>query len=450
MIPGAPSALLALGALSSVVIALFLLRAMPRAGFALWTAVMFLVPVWVGVALGIIWPAILALTVAMLVANVHRIELLAGDVLMAVFVVMLLGLHVLGRVGLGETVVGVIEWAVPYAWGRVVLARVDVRWVSTAITLCACVAALLAIVEFATTWNPFILIPGQEPLYSSWNTLQERGGIVRVEGAFGHSIALGAALAVSTAFAVAAPWRTAPKLLAVGLLGAATVLTFSRTGIVTMVITLVLAVWLLPSLTRRFKIIVTAVGLVGGLVALPIVSSVLDAAGREAEGSAGYRTDLLVLLGQVDLLGNAGPWQSLVSGDFYLGYFARSIDNALMLALLRYGVVPTAVVLAVIVSAAALALRRESRSPAAIAVLGQLPSLVVVALITQYGALLWFTVGLALSWHGRSHDGEGRGPATERGATATSRPVRPLTSGIAGGRVGSQNIEGGEAWRSRG
>lgn len=450
MIPGAPSALLALGALSSVVIALFLLRAMPRAGFALWTAVMFLVPVWVGVAFGIFWPAILALTVAMLVANVHRIDLVAGDVLMAVFVVMLLGLHLLGRVGLGEAVVGVLEWAVPYAWGRVVLARVDVRWASTAITLCACLAAVLALVEFATTWNPFILIPGAEPLYSSWNTLQERGGIVRVEGAFGHSIALGAALAMSTSFAVAAPWRTAPKLLAVGVLAAATVLTFSRTGIITMVLTLVLAVWFLPAASRRFKVIVTAVGLVGGLVALPIVSSVLDAAGREAEGSAGYRTDLLVLLGQVDLMGNAGPWQSLVSGDFYLGYFARSIDNALMLALLRYGVVPTVVAFAVMVSAAALTLRRSSRSPAAIAVLGQLPSLVVVALITQYGALLWFTVGLALAWHGRTHDGYGRELETERREAALPRRVRPPAAQTAGRRIGPQIIQGGEAWRSRG
>ena len=442
MIPGAPSALLALGALSSVVIGLFLLRAMPRTGFALWTAVMILVPVWVGVVLGIFWPAILALTVAMLVANYHRIDLVTADVLMGVFVVMLIGLHALGRVGLGETVVGVLEWAVPYAWGRVALSRVDIRWLSASIALCACIAAVLAIVEFATTWNPFILIPGYEPLYSSWNTLQERGGIVRVEGAFGHSIALGAALAISTAFAVAAPWKTAPKLLAIGLLSSATVLTFSRTGIITMAITLVLAVWLLPSASRWFKIAVMTVGIVGGLVAIPVVSSVLDAAGREAEGSAGYRTDLLVLLGQVDLLGNAGPWQTLVSGDFYLGYFAKSIDNALVLALLRYGLVPTVIVFSVVVSAAVLALKRESRSPAAIAVLGQLPSLVVVALITQYGALLWFAVGLALSWDSCPRGGRECESVAGSRTVEAPRWVRPPTTYAVGESIGPQNIEG--------
>ena len=45
MTMGAPSALLALGALASAVIGLFVLRAMPRMGFVLWTCVAFLIPV---------------------------------------------------------------------------------------------------------------------------------------------------------------------------------------------------------------------------------------------------------------------------------------------------------------------------------------------------------------------------------------------------------------------
>jgi hypothetical protein len=323
-------------------------------------------------------------------------------------------------VTLSESVTALCEWVIPYTWGRVVLARVSTRVVSTTITVLATVAAVLALIEFMTSFNLFILIPGAEPLYSSWNTLQERGGILRAEGAFGHSIALGATLAMSSAFAVAAPWRALPKSFAVAMIAAATVVTFSRAGLITMVLTLVLSISLLPGVSRQFRIMAVGAGVLGTAVALPIVNAVLGAAGDEAAGSAGYRTDLLVLASQVQIFGNAGQWQSLVTGDYYLGYFARSIDNALMLSLLRYGVVPAALAFTVIVMAAMLVLRRESRNPAALAVLGQVPSLVVVAFITQYGAIFWFCVGLALSWQwARSSDDGNHDSEMRLGVVAT-------------------------------
>ena len=441
MTMGAPSALLALGALASAVIGLFVLRAMPRTGFVLWTCVGFLVPVWVGITLGFFWSAITVLTVALIVVNARMVPLLPVDGMMAGFAALVLGLQLAGGVTIGDAVTAMLEWVIPYIWGRIVLARVSTRWVTSVITVFACIAAGLVLIEFATSYNVFIHIPGSEPLYSSWNTLQERGGILRAEGAFGHSIALGAVLAMSSAFAVAAPWRIVPKTLAVVLIVAGTVVTFSRAGLITLVLTVVLAVWLVPGVSRRFRVIATAGGAAGAAIALPVVSSVLDAAGDEAAGSAGYRTDLLVLLGQVDLFGNAGQWQSLVTGDFYLGYFARSIDNAVMLALLRYGVVPAVLAFTVIVIAAALVLRRETRNPAAIAVAGQLPSLVVVALITQYGALLWFCVGLALAWRWGQQDGSGAVPfAAEQGVaveTVEEAHCRMLTEASAAPEEGN-------------
>ncbi|MGO2585605.1 MAG: hypothetical protein ACTH9F_09715, partial [Brachybacterium tyrofermentans] len=74
------------------------------------------------------------------------------------------------------------------------------------------------------------------------------------------------------------------------------------------------------------------------------------------------------------------------------------IDNALMLMLLRYGAIPTLLLLATITCVVLLVARQVGRNPAALAVVGQLPSLVVVALITQYGTFLWFCVGLAIGW----------------------------------------------------
>ena len=64
----------------------------------------------------------------------------------------------------------------------------------------AVAAAVLGILEFATSFNPWVLVPGPEPLYSTWKDLQPRGGMLRIEGAFGHSIAMGTVLAMSSAF----------------------------------------------------------------------------------------------------------------------------------------------------------------------------------------------------------------------------------------------------------
>lgn len=398
MANGAPSALLVIGALSGAVIALFVLRAVPRAAFAVWPAVLFLVPVWIGVSLGVHWPAIIVVTVLLLVVYRATVPLLPVDLLMAAFVAVVLVLHVVGEVSLAATVTVMLDWVLPYMLGRMLLARVRTEWVASSVTVFAVIAAVLVVIEFVTSYNLFVQIPGSEPLYSSWNTLQPRGGVLRAEGAFGHSIALGATLAMSCAFAIAAPWRAAWKFAAVTVIASATVLTFSRTGLITMVLTVVLSIWLLPGIARRWRVTATGVGALAGVFVLPLVQDVLGAAGEEAAGSAGYRTDLLVLLGQVRVLGDAGQWQSLVDGDYYLGYFARSVDNAVVLTLLRYGAVPAILVFGVIVWAALQLRRGDARSPASVAVMCQLPGLVVVALITQYGVFLWFCVGLALSW----------------------------------------------------
>jgi hypothetical protein len=169
-------------------------------------------------------------------------------------------------------------------------------------------------------------------------------------------------------------------------------------GLLTLVLTLILSTFLIAGVSTRFRATVAVAGAIGTAIVIPIIDTVFGAAGEEAGGSADYRTDLLVLLEQVQVFGNPGDWHSLVSGDYYLGYFARSVDNALVLTLLRYGYVPTFLIMAAVVCAAWMALRRSTRSPAALAVVGQLPSLVVVALITQYSMFLWFCVGLAITW----------------------------------------------------
>lgn len=393
-----PIVLLAFGGIAAAALAIFGLRMLPRAAFVVWAVVLFFVPLWVGVSLGFYWSAIALLTALLVLVNWSIVPLRAADAWVAAFILVIVGLYAFGSVDLGSLTAAILEWVIPYIWGRVVLARVRTEWITVTIATVAVVAAALATVEFFTGFNPFILIPGSGIVYDTWSPLQERAGVFRAEGAFGHSIALGAALAMSSAFVVATRWLLAVKILALALIATATVLTFSRTGLVTLVLTLALATFLIPGISKRFRAAVAVAGAIGAVIVTPIMDSVFGAAGDEAAGSADYRTDLLVLLGQVRPFGNPGEWQSLVSGDYYLGFFARSVDNALVLTLLRYGWIPTAVVMAAIVCVIIVAVRRSERSPAALAVVGQLPSLFVVALITQYSLFLWFCVGLAITW----------------------------------------------------
>lgn len=77
------------------------------------------------------------------------------------FVIVIVGLYGFGTVDLASLVAALLEWVIPYLWGRVVLARIGAEWVTSTIAVVAIVAAVLGIVEFFTSFNPFVLIPDQ-------------------------------------------------------------------------------------------------------------------------------------------------------------------------------------------------------------------------------------------------------------------------------------------------
>ena len=385
-------------ALCSALVAALLFRASPKLAFVVWTVVLFFVPVWIGATAGFFWAAITAVTLLVLAANLRSIRLSIVDALMAAFALLVVGQFALRMVTLSDAVIGILEWTLPYMWGRVVLARVSGSFVTRVLAAVATGAAVLALVEFATGQNVFLLLPAMGSSFEVWGELQPRGGFIRVEGAFGHSIALGASLAMSAAFVLAARWRTVVKVLALAAVTAAVVVTFSRIGLVSLVLTVALSVLTLPQVSRRTRVVVALVGAMTAAVVVPFVSDVFLEAGQEASGSADYRTDLFTLLTQVQLFGSAGDWENLTVGGSYLGQFASSIDNAFLVMALRLGFVPMALLLAALVVVAARCLVPRRANPAGVAVAAQLPALFAVALITQYGMYLWFLVGLAVAW----------------------------------------------------
>lgn len=391
-----PLTLLGLLALGAGGIALLVFRASPKAAFITWMLVLCFVPVWVGATVGFFWAAITLVTVLAILTNVRDITLTVVDALVAVLVLLVVALFALQLASLSATVIAVLEWVVPYVWGRLVLARLSTDFVTRVIAAVATVVAVVALVEFATGVNVFVRIPGPGP-YAEWSTLQPRASFLRAEGAFGHSIALGASLAMAAPFIIAARWRPPATVLALALAVGAIVVTFSRIGIVTVGIGIALSLLLLPDVARGVRWAIGIGGAVAVAVIVPFIGGVFSDAGDEAGGSADYRTGLFTLVSEVQLLGSAGDWSSRAVDGTYLGTFARSVDNTLLLIGLRFGWVPMLLVLAILGGVALGALRRRS-DPATIAVLSQIPALFAVALITQFGMLLWFLVGLSVAW----------------------------------------------------
>lgn len=374
------------------------MRAAPRLTFVAWAVTMFFVPVWIGVTVGFFWAAITILTIAAIFAYGKSVVLSAVDACIAVFLALVVVQFVLGLTTLSATVTATLEWVVPYIWGRLVLSRISRDFVTRTLAVCAVIVAVLAIIEFSTRVNIFVLLPPIGSSYAVWGTLQFRSGFLRAEGAWGHSIALGAGLGMTSTFVLATRWPTPVKLFLWAVVVAATVMTFSRIGLVTLVLATALSVLLLPQLDRAARVAVAALGVTAAIAVLPFVGSVFTEAGQEASGSADYRGNLFTLFSQVQLFGRAPNYAGLTVGGEYLGSFSSSVDNAFLVIAVQLGWVALALLAVALIAIYASALRRSRANPASLAVAAQVPGLFGVALITQFGMYFWFLVGLGVSW----------------------------------------------------
>jgi hypothetical protein len=387
---------LAAAAMVAVLGLVLLIRRHPRWGMALWTLAFFFTPIWLGAGgMGIFVSGLTAMTVIAIISGIGpNLRWSIVDSVMVILLLVILLAYAIGGSITGHVQDSVVMWFLPYAWGRIVLARVSEEWVAACIATAAVVAALLGILEFVTSENLFLLVPGASS--SIWGVLQVRGGLLRVEGAFGHSIALGGALAMSAAFVLAVRWRPWVRASALVVVGAATVLTFSRLGIIGFAVTLVLGVIFLGAYVGRgLRIAVLSILVVGAAAVVPTILDVFGEAGAEAEGSADYRVDLLGLTNSMAVLGISPAREVLPTGEDYWAGF-RSIDSALILIGLRFGLLPLAVVLVLLaILLGSVIIGRAT--PASVALVAQIPAFATVALITQYAAFVWFAAGLAVS-----------------------------------------------------
>ncbi|WP_431278365.1 hypothetical protein [Leifsonia poae] len=407
--------LVAVVGLLVAVAAFLVLRRSPKLAVATWIVVLCFVPVWIGLGIGFngnyylpaVSAAALLVMVTLLPIRSFRFSLLDGLVVMLIVFGLTSLLAESPTIALGFVFSLVTYFVIGYVFGRLAPLRVEASWIYGAIAVAFTVVAGLAIIEFFTGWNPFVLITSGNSMFATWGSIQERGGVARAEGAFGHSIALGSSLAIAIPLTLAARFPLLVRAGMVLLMLFATVLTFSRIGMIGALLGLVLSiVFMRDAISRRSRIVLTTGILLVSAVLFPLVSTVFDDAGNEATGSAAYRSDLLSLLGSMNLVGVADSARRDSTGQVYFGNF-RSIDSQLILTGLSSGLIALILIVATLVAGIVLVFARRA-TPATIAVVAQIPALATVALITQYSVFLWFAVGLAastqLAQRGRSRE----------------------------------------------
>jgi hypothetical protein len=388
--------LLLLAALAAV--AAVVVRRRPWLGLVGYIAVLCFVPPWFGVSLGVHIGSTEAVGVVLLAALWlgSGVRLRYPDLVMAALLGLVVVCQVAGLVTLQATYAVLAGWGLPYLVARVVSRRVDMRWVYMTVAVAFAIVGLLALVEFATGTNLFVQLRSSSPLYANWAGIRVRGGLPRAEGAFGNSIAMGGALALAVPFVWVSCLRGWLKALCIALVVGGAFVTFSRIGMVSAVLALVLCVVFLRSrVSRAFTVTTVVMVLVGATLATPYVLQVFADAGDEAAGSAAYRGDLLSLLPSMSVLGQSAVAFANSAGTSGFGSF-ESIDSALLLTGLLYGLLPLAVLVGGAV-VAAVALFRPDRAPAVVSVVSLLPALTSVAFITQFTVFFWFVVGLAAS-----------------------------------------------------
>lgn len=291
----------------------------------------------------------------------------------------------------------IAQWLISYLFGRLAVDAYGLAEVSKYVAIPFGLAAGFLAFEYLTSINLWTRYLGMDnSLYATWGTLQTRGGTLRTEGAFGHSIAAGSCLAMASLLTVGSNLRPWLKVSIVTVMLGAIVTTFSRIGMITAALGL-LAVALVKRdvLPRQARLALVTVLSLGAIASAWWVFEVFSAAGSESANSASYRWWLLELVPSLNPLTQASTYVRSTSGIVTFGAF-RSVDNAILFLALRSGWI-LALAIVVLLAAAAIRTLRGRADVATIAVAAQIPALFSVALITQYSTVLWVIAGMAVT-----------------------------------------------------
>ncbi|MEK0153947.1 hypothetical protein [Arthrobacter oryzae] len=373
----------------------------PRAAIVLWLIVMIAVPVWISVkvvtSLSPLNFTFLMLVPAILHAanqRLSRIDLLLGAFVLSVSV----AFAFLGTPQYAFATV-FVQWLAGYWVGRYLAPAAGKEWVYRAVAIAATVVGGWALVEYVFSLHLFENFAGTDAS-GGWQKIQIRGTFARSEGAWGHSIAMGAFLSLGLPFVIAGKFAPVRKILMIAIVCGGVIVTFSRGALIGALIVFVVCVLFLPgtSLGRKTRQFLFALLILAAVTLVPYLLSVFDSLSYDLDPSTQYRADLTkYIFEDMHPLGPADQMNLLPNGHYFYRMIFGSIDNTYILTILQFGWIPTGLLVAGLAAVGFRVLARRG-GPADIAMFGQIWVMGTVALITQYGMAVWFCAGMAVAF----------------------------------------------------
>ena len=382
------------------VLALAIFAKRPKLGFLAWLLSVCAVPCWIGAAVGIFLPASLIGSVIALTCLFAGARWIPGKADLCVLVLLVASAFAVyfGSSSGASSATAFVSmftlWLPGYLVGRFVCEKAGISFVKTSVAVTFGAVGLLAIAEQTLSWHPFASQAGVNSLADIWAPIQIRGGEERSEWAFGHSIALGGSLALAIPFLVNSSLRTKTKLVLLALILGGVATTLSRGAMLAAGLTLVLSLLATGNVKKGQKaVLLLSAGVLGAFTLVDFLA-VSEDAGSEVTDSSGYRVSLFTrLVSTLQPIGRSSAYQGGANGQVQYDNFT-SIDNSFMALGLGFGWIAMLVVAIPFMVMGVRFLRRRA-SFAEVALLGQLPVITTVAMITQYQVVVWMVAGLA-------------------------------------------------------
>lgn len=362
-------------------------------------------PSWWGVTLGeqVIPLSLISVALAIVVCarNITKLIFNRYDLMICALCISILGASAISGEPAMFAFQTIATWFLPYIFGRLLSPRLRMQDVTKMVIFFATILAVWALAEFVFNFHVFAAESN-----SMWASIQYRAGLPRSEGAMGTSIVLGNALAMCVPFILLAPVRKSLKVVVFVVVLSGILVTFSRNALLALVLAAIVTFMVgnFGALELNMRVL-GFLAVVGGLIAVmvPFLSELDSSAGQELANSSDYRLGYMTLLDDVQLLGPAVGRVSLPNGswgypsDEYVGGMVLSIDNTPLHLALNFGWISFGILVALLIGLMIIGLRRGETNVALIAVVCMMPTVMTLAMITQFPTLFWLLVGAGVS-----------------------------------------------------
>lgn len=364
-------------------------RLLPRAAFTIWMLTLTMLPIWIGIDFGATFPIQCISAIMAIAASVGgvRLAITRFDAYLALFLAVSFCAVWLADSSMALWLQFPIRWAIPYYAARFLISATGVKFASNSIAMFFTVVAGLAVIELLLTWHPFIGWANGSLEYQTWYWIQDRGGRDRSEWAFGHSIALGASLAMAVPFMLGSTYRSPIKTLMIIAVGAGTFASGSRAAMAAAALTALASMLLKLRSPIERTAALTALTFVG-FVGIPILMPTFEAfalSTTEQQTSFAYRG--ILYSRYFSTIQWLGPSESRDS--------VRSTDSAILHLGLNFGWVALFIAIFPLIVIVARVLLGHASAPE-VAIFGQIPLFATAALITQYQIFVFFIAGIAV------------------------------------------------------